>query len=295
MEFLRTPEARFRDLPDFPWQPRYTDIAGLRTAHVEAGDGAPVLLLHGEPTWSFLYRRMIPGIAAAGHRAIAPDLIGFGRSDKPVDRRVFSYQRHVDWLRAWIEAQDLTGITLFCQDWGSLIGLRIVGEHPDRFARVVVGNGFLPTAEHPVPLAFRIWRAFARYSPVFPVGQIVQAGSTRRLTPAEVAAYDAPFPTDAYKQAARAFPRLVPTEPDDPAVPANRRAWAALARFSKPFLTAFGKKDPILGRADAALQRHVPGAAGRSHRALRHAGHFLQEDAGPELADIVVDFIRATP
>jgi haloalkane dehalogenase len=294
MDVLRTPEARFAGLPDFPWTPRYTEIDGLRMAHVEDGSGPTVLMLHGEPTWSFLYRKMIPGIAAAGLRAVAPDLIGFGRSDKPAARGDYSYQRHVDWLVAWIEALDLSAVTLFCQDWGSLLGLRIAAEHPDRFDRIVVGNGFLPIADRPAPAAFRAWRAFARYTPVFPTGRIVQAGTARRLTAPERAAYDAPFPSERYKQGARAFPRLVPTEPGDPAVPANRRAWEALGRWEKPFLTAFGKKDPILGWADRMLQRHVPGARGRPHRDLSHAGHFLQEDAGEELAAIVAEFVAAT-
>lgn len=294
MNVLRTSDARFTDLPDFPWAPGYTDIDGLRMAHVEDGEGPIVLMLHGEPTWSFLYRKMIPGVAAAGLRAIAPDLIGFGRSDKLPDVADYSYQRHVDWLVAWIEAHDLRDITLFCQDWGSLLGLRIAAEHPDRFARIVVGNGFLPIADRPAPTAFKVWRAFARYTPVFPIGRIVQAGTARRLTAAEVAAYDAPFPSESYKQAARAFPRLVPTEPDDPAVPANRAAWAALGSWEKPFLTAFGKKDPILGWADKLLQRHVPGTKGQPHRPLPHASHFLQEDAGEELAGLIADFVAAT-
>lgn len=294
MKILRTPDERFAGLSDFPYEPRYTEIGELRMAHVEAGEGPVVLMLHGEPTWSFLYRKMIPPIATAGFRAIAPDLVGFGRSDKPAALTDYSYAGHVEWVRQWLEANELTGITLFCQDWGSLIGLRLVAEHPERFDRVVVANGMLPTAERRAPRAFRIWRAFARYSPMFPIGRIVQVGSVSRL-PAEVlAAYDAPFPTTAYKAGARAFPKLVPTEPDDPAVPANRAAWQALGRWDKPFLTAFGKKDPILGWADRLLQRQVPGAADRPHQELPNAGHFVQEDAGPELARIVVDFARAT-
>ena len=290
MKILRTPEERFADLPDFSHPPRYTEIEGLRMAHVEAGQGPVVLMLHGEPTWSFLYRRMIPVIAGAGFRAVAPDLVGFGRSGKPAALADYSYARHVDWVRRWIEANELTGITLVCQDWGSLIGLRLAAEHPERFDRIVVANGFLPTADRPVPRAFKIWRAFARYTPVFPTGRIVQTGSAVRLPAEVIAGYEAPFPTEAYKKGARAFPRLVPTEPDDPAVPANREAWEKLGRWEKPFLTAFGKKDPILGRADQILQKHVPGAAGQPHRELLQASHFVQEDAGPELAQIVVDF-----
>jgi haloalkane dehalogenase len=292
MEILQTPEERFAAIPDFPYEPVYTRIGDLKMAHVEAGEGPVVLMLHGEPTWSFLYRKMIPVFAEAGYRAVTPDLIGFGRSDKPASIADYSYARHVEWTLAWMEATGLTDVTLVCQDWGSLIGLRLAAENPDRFARIAVGNGFLPIADRPAPVAFRIWRAFARYTPVFPTGRIVQSGCATRLPPEVVAAYDAPFPAEKYKAGAKAFPRLVPTEPDDPAVPANRAAWEALGRWEKPFLTAFGKKDPILGWADRLLQRHIPGAAGQPHRDLAHASHFLQEDAGEELAGIVADWAR---
>lgn len=294
MKILTTPQERFANLPDFPFEPHYTEIDGLRICHVEAGSGPVVLLLHGEPTWSYLYRKMIPPLAAAGFRAIAPDLVGFGRSDKPSAIDDYSYAGHVAWMWHWLEAHHLHDVTLFGQDWGSLIGLRLAAEHQDRFARIVIGNGFLPTADRKAPLAFRLWRAFARYSPLFPIGRIVNSGSYTRLTPEVMAAYDAPFPDDTFKAGARAFPRLVPTEPDDPAVPANRAAWAALGRWEKPFLTAFGKKDPILGWADRVLQKHIPGARGQPHRDLLGASHFVQEDAGAELAEIIIEFVRAT-
>lgn len=293
MNILRTPEKRFADLPDFPYPPRYTNVGELRMAHVEDGQGPVVLMLHGEPTWSFLYRKMIPVFADNGFRAVAPDFVGFGRSDKPAAVGDYSYAAHVAWTLAWMEAQQLTGVTLFCQDWGSLIGLRLAMEHPHRFDRIVVANGFLPSGDQPANRAFRLWRAFARYSPVFPIGRIVQAATTSRLSPAEVRAYDAPFPSAAYKAGARAFPMLVPTDPGDPAAPANRAAWEALGQWTKPFLTAFGKKDPILGYADRLLQKHVPGARGQPHREIPHGHHFVQEDAGEELARIVVDWIRA--
>lgn len=295
MKLLRTPDERFGDLPDFPYAPHYTDVGGIRMAHVEDGpkDGPVVLMLHGEPTWSFLYRHMIPPLAEAGMRAIAPDLVGFGRSDKPSRVADYSYQKHVDWVWQWIEAQDLHDITLFCQDWGSLIGLRLAGEHPERFARIVVGNGMLPTAEDGVPAAFHIWRAFALYSPVFPTGRIVDIGSARRLSAAERRAYDAPFPSVKYQAGERAFPALVPIKASDPAVRANRAAWQVLGNFHKPFLTVFGAGDPILGHADKALQRHIPGAAGQPHDRLR-GGHFIQEDQGPELAKRILALIRAT-
>jgi len=292
MKVLRTPDERFAELPDFPYLPVYTDLGGLRMAHVEHGEGPVVLMLHGEPTWSFLYRKMIPIFADNGFRAVAPDLVGFGRSDKPAAVSDYSYAAHVAWTLAWMDEQDLEDITLVCQDWGSLIGLRLAAEHADRFIRIVVANGFLPTGDRPPPLAFRLWRAFARYSPVFPVGAIVQSGTTLHLSPQVVAAYNAPFPSAKYKAGARAFPRLVPTRPDDPATPANRKAWESLGRWTRPFLTAFGKKDPILGFADRVLQRHVPGASGQPHREISHANHFVQEDAGEELARIVVGWIR---
>ena len=295
MKILRTPDECFASLPDYPFEPHYSEIDGLRIHHVEAGSGPVVLLLHGEPSWSYLYRRMLPLLAAAGFRAVAPDLVGFGRSDKPGAIDDYSYAGHVAWMWHWIEAQDLRDITLFGQDWGSLIGLRLAAEHQDRFARIVIANGFLPIADRKAPMAFKIWRAFARYSPLFPIGRIIQTGSYSKLSPEVVAAYDAPFPSDAYKAGARAFPHLVPTEPADPAVPANQAAWAALGRWEKPFLTAFGKKDPILGWADRILQKHIPGAHGLPHRDLPRASHFVQEDAGEELANITAEFIRTTP
>jgi haloalkane dehalogenase len=262
-------------------------------AHVEAGRGSPVLLLHGEPTWSFLYRKMIPPLAAAGCRAVAPDLVGFGRSDKPASSSDYTYASHVDWVWRWIEARGIENMTLFGQDWGALIGLRLAAEHPERFARIVIANGFLPTGHGRVPLAFRIWRTFAHFAPVFPAGWIVSIGTHTPLSRQVRAAYDAPFPTEAHKAGARVFPRLVPTGPDDAAVPANREAWAALGRWEKPFLTAFGKKDPILGRLDRRLQEHVPGAKGQPHRELKDASHFVQEDAGEELAALVAAFVGA--
>lgn len=289
----RTPDDRFVGLADYDFAPHWTELRdGLRMHHVDEGprDAPPVLMLHGEPTWSYLYRHMVPVFAGAGLRALAPDLVGFGRSDKPTDRAAYSYQAHVDWTAEWLEALDLRDVTLVCQDWGSLIGLRLATEHPDRFARIVVANGFLPTGERRTPPAFHVWRAFALHSPVLPVGRIVAFGTKRRLSRAERAAYDAPFPDASYKAGARAFPALVPTSTDDPASPANRRAWEALGRWDKPFLTLFGAADPILGKADGPLQRHVPGAAGQPHARL-DGSHFVQEDRGPEIARRVVDWL----
>jgi haloalkane dehalogenase len=303
MEALRTPDERFNHLPDFPWTPRYVEVAdgdggALRVACVDEGprDGEPVLLLHGEPSWSFLYRRMIPVLLDAGLRVVAPDLVGFGRSDKPAAATDYSYARHVEWMRAAIlDELGLTGITLVGQDWGGLIGLRLVAEHPDRFARVVVANTGLPTGDSPMSDAFLAWQRFAQSSPRFEVGRIVSNGTVGDLPAEVVAAYDAPFPDDSYKAGARAFPGLVPTGPDDPASAANRAAWEALACWRKPFLTAFSDQDPITGGGDRIFQKLVPGAEGLPHTTLQGGGHFLQEDVGPELARVVADLVATTP
>ncbi len=297
MDVLRTPDERFADLPDYPFEPHWATVdAGdgteLRMHYVDEGPpgGAVVVLLHGEPTWSYLYRTMIPPLAAAGFRVLAPDHIGFGQSDKPAAVGDYTYQRHVDWMSSWIRGLGLDQITLFGQDWGSLIGLRIAGEQPERFARIVIGNGFLPTAFHGTPAAFKIWRAFALHTPVFPAGRIVEVGTVTKLGPKVRAAYDAPFPSKKYQAGARAFPALVPTDADDVAVPANRAAWESLGRFDKPFLAIFGKNDPILGKADRPLIEHVPGAQGQPHDRIR-GGHFIQEDSGPELARRMIDWM----
>jgi len=296
MEILRTPDDRFRQLPGYPFAPRYLNLGSLRMHYVDEGsrDGAAVLLLHGEPSWSYLYRKMIPLLTAAGHRAVAPDLVGFGRSDKPVRREDYSYQRHVDWTRGVIEQLDLRGITLVCQDWGGLIGLRLAAEHEDRFARIVAANTLLPTGDMPLGDAFLAWRKFSQETPEFSVGGIVQGGCVTSLTPEVVAAYDAPFPDDRYKAGARQFPALVPISPDDPASAPNRKAWEVFHRWRKPFLTAFSDSDPIKRGADRFLQQAIPGAQGQPHTTIAGAGHFLQEDKGEELARVVIDFVART-
>ncbi len=278
MRVYRTPNDRFADLPDWPYAPNYVEITGgLRVHYVDEGsrDAQPVLMLHGEPTWSYLYRNMIGPTVDAGFRVVAPDLIGFGRSDKPLDRGAYSYAAQVAWMRQWIEALDLTNIILACQDWGSLIGLRLVAEMPERFAGVVLSNGGLPEGQA-APRAFAIWRAFSRYSPVFPIGRIVKAGAKRELSREEIAAYDAPFPTRASKVAARVYPSFVPLG-DNVAVPDQKRAWAALESFDKPFLCCFSDGDPITRGGDVLFTSRVPGAARVAHRTLR-GGHFIQED-----------------
>ena len=297
MEALRTPDDRFVNLPDYDFAPHYVDVGdGLRMHYVDEGprDGQPVLLLHGEPSWCYLYRKMIPIIVAAGLRAVAPDLIGFGRSDKPVSRDDYTYQAHVHWTASLVEQLDLRGITLVCQDWGGLIGLRIAAEHPERFARIVAANTFLPTGDNPPGDAFLRWQEFSQKAPELPIGNIVRGGCKTELPAEVVAAYDAPFPDDRYKAGARQFPALVPTRPDDPASDANRRAWEVLRRWEKPFLTAFSDEDPITRNADRAFQSLVPGTKGQPHTTIKGGGHFLQEDRGAELAKVVVDFIAAT-
>jgi haloalkane dehalogenase len=303
MEILRTPDERFADLPDFPYEAHHVEVDSgdggrLRVAYVDEGpaDGETVLLMHGEPSWSFLYRRMVPVLVEAGLRVVAPDLVGFGRSDKPAERSDHSYARHVEWMRAALfDRIGVRDATLVCQDWGALIGLRLVGENPERFARVVVANGGLPTGDQKMSEAFLAWQRFSQESPQFHVGRVVANGCRTPLAPDVVAAYDAPFPDDRYTAGPRVFPALVPTSPDDPAAAANRAAWEVLARWEKPFLTAFSDGDPITGGGDRVFQKLVPGAHGMPHTTLAGGGHFLQEDVGPELARVIAELIAATP
>lgn len=293
IDCLRTPDNRFKNLPGYDFAPHYVDIGGIRMHYVDEGprDGNVVLLLHGEPSWSYLYRHMIPVLRDAGHRVIAPDLIGFGKSDKPVRKSDYSYAGHVAWLKSFIEVLDLAGITLFCQDWGSLIGLRVAAENERYFARIALGNGGMPTGDEDFPKIFRIWRAFAKWSPWFPIGRILQSGTVKKLRDSELDAYNAPFPSSKYKKGARAFPMLVPTTPDNPASEANRAAWEIFRAWNKPFLTAFSNRDPITRGGELPWQREVPGAQGLEHVRIRNAGHFLQEDKGEELAEVLKRFI----
>jgi haloalkane dehalogenase len=296
MDILRTPDERFGNLPGYGFAPKYVDVEGLRIHYVDEGSSAaePVLMMHGEPSWSFLYRKMIPVLTAAGYRAIAPDLVGFGRSDKPSQRTDYTYQRHVDWMRGFLERLDLRGLTLVCQDWGGLIGLRLAAEREERFARIVAANTMLPTGDRPLGDAFQAWRKFSQETPQFPVGAIVQGGCATPLPAEVVAAYDAPFPDESYKAGARQFPTLVPNSPDDPAAAPNRKAWEVLRRWKKPFLTAFSDSDPITRGGDSFLQEAIPGAQGQPHTTIVGAGHFLQEDKGEELARVVVGFIEGS-
>ncbi|RBP49793.1 haloalkane dehalogenase [Arenicella xantha] len=298
MKVLRTPDDRFDNLPGYAFEPNYLvvdDGAGgeLRIHYLDEGDphGMPVLLMHGEPSWSYLYRTMIPGLVAAGFRVIAPDLVGFGRSDKPTERADYTCQSHVDWMQSWLEALDLNEVVLFCQDWGGLIGLRLVTANPDRFSGVVAANTFLPTGDTAPSEAFLNWQSFSQSVPEFPVGSIIDGATVTKLSPAVIAAYDAPFPDETYKAGARQFPLLVPTTPDNPASLANRDAWKILSAWTKPFLTAFSDKDPVSAGGDKAFQNMVPGAAKQQHVTIIDGGHFLQEDKGEELAGVIVKFV----
>ena len=291
--FVRTPEERFADLPDWPYQTRYVEVDGLRMAYVDEGppDGTTILCLHGEPTWSYLYRRMLPGLVTAGHRVVAPDLIGFGRSDKPVERDAYTYAGHVAWLTAFVEALDLRDIVLFCQDWGGLLGLRVAAEHAERFDRLVIANTIMPEGA-PAGEGFLAWRRASQEMPFLDCGALLQRATlARTLSPGEVDAYRAPFPDEAYMAGARQFPMLVPAGPDDPAVPANRAAWAVLERWARPVLTLWAPDDVVLGSMQDVFVRRIPGAAGQPHQTFRPAGHFIQDDAGEQLADAVVAWL----
>lgn len=299
MEFLRTEQHCFDNLADYPFAPHYIDIddfeGGMLQMHyVDEGprDAPVVLMLHGEPSWSYLYRKMIPIVANAGFRVIAPDLIGFGKSDKPTEADDYSYQRHVDWTRNIITQLNLQNITLMCQDWGGLLGLRLVAEHPDRFARVCAANTMLPTGDHEPPEAFFKWKTFAQEVPEFPAAGIIKGATTTELSQQVIDAYNAPFPEESYKQGARQFPNLVPVTPDDPASEKNRQAWQVLSHWKKPFLTAFSDSDPVTAGGDKIFQKLIPGCNGQPHCTIKNGGHFLQEDQGPTLAKVLIDFIK---
>lgn len=333
METLRTPDNRFENLEGYSFAPHYVTIddgdgGELRMHYVDEGprDGDIILCLHGQPTWSYLYRKMIPVLAGAGYRVIAPDIVGFGKSDKPAARADYTYQNHIGWMTRFVEAVTLQKITLVCQDWGGLIGLRLVAGHPDRFARVVAANTGLPdakgvAAEMAAPMhklydslpalppaemskklveneqgaGFMYWIKYCDQYPALVISDVVTVVARSQLSDALRRAYDAPFPGEEYMQGARQFPSLVPIFPDDPEIANNRRAWEALARFDKPFLTSFSDGDPVTAGAYTRFQQTVPGAAGQAHVTIKGAGHFLQEDAGEEFANIIIRFCAANP
>ncbi|MBI3783334.1 MAG: haloalkane dehalogenase [Deltaproteobacteria bacterium] len=300
MKVLRTPDSRFENLPAFPFPPRFVEIrdaggTALRIGTIDEGprSAAPILLLHGEPSWSFLYRHIIAGLMAKGHRVVAPDLIGFGRSDKPSELQDYTYERHVRWMSDWLIAMDLNRITLFCQDWGGLIGLRLVAKYPQRFDRVVVANTGLPIGQG-FSEGFQRWLDFSQRIPTLPISDIVNTGTVRELSEAERAAYDAPFPDESYKAGARRFPTLVPITPQHESVAENIAAWTVLESFNKPFLTAFSDADPVTKGGERIFQERVPGAKGQPHVTIAGAGHFLQEDKPDEIVNLIDRFVART-
>jgi len=320
MRALRTPESRFANLPGYPFAPHYVELADgeggtLRVHHLDEGPrGArPVLLLHGEPTWSYLYRKMIPGLVAGGHRVLAPDLVGFGRSDKPARKSDYSYVRHVGWMRAWAQQLDVSGAVFFGQDWGSLIGLALVAQEPARFRGVVIANGALPDPAHPErmlaarsrapdPDSFARWQAFAAASARLDCGDLIANGIPALggdmkldLSAAEQAAYDAPFPDASYQAGALVFPSLIdPDKLGAEGIGTLAAAWRVFERWEKPFLTAYGKADPVLGWFDEIFQQHVPGARGRAHRAFPKGTHFIQEEEPAALVEAIDEVARAS-
>jgi haloalkane dehalogenase len=302
VQYLRTPDSCFKDLAEFDYAPHYVQLddfegANLRMHYVDEGpkNGPVILALHGEPTWCYLYRKMLNPLIAAGYRVIVPDLIGFGRSDKPAKRSDYTYQRHLDWLRSAITQLKLANITLVCQDWGGLLGLRLVAEHPDWFARVLAANTMLPTGDHAPGEAFLKWKAFSQEVAEFPVSGIIKGATVTPLSPAVLAAYDAPFPEEHYKAGVRQFPLLVPVTPDDPQSAANREAWQVLQQWHKPFLTAFSDQDPVTAGGDKIMQKLIPGTRGQKHTTIAQGGHFLQEDQGEKLAAVLLQFITDNP
>lgn len=298
MDFLRTDDNCFNNLPDYSFKPNYQmvdDFEGgqLRVHYLDEGpkEAAPILLLHGEPSWSFLYRKMIPILVQAGHRVIVPDLIGFGRSDKPSKRDDYTYQRHVDWMKSLILQLELKEITLVCQDWGGLIGLRLAAEDMHLYSRIVAANTMLPTGDHDPGDAFKKWQKYSQEVPIFPAGNVINGGTTTELSAAVISAYNAPFPEEKYKEGARQFPLLVPITPNDPAAEKNREAWEVLSQWKKPFLTAFSDSDPITAGGDKLMQKLIPGTKGQKHTTIINGGHFLQEDQAENLAEAVVNFL----
>lgn len=337
MQTLRTPDHRFENLPSFPFAPHYTEVddgdgGTLRIHHLDEGprDGPVVICMHGQPSWSYLYRRMIPVLVGEGLRVLAPDLVGYGRSDKPTALEDYSYQRQVDWMTGWLIANDLRGATFMGQDWGGLIGLRVVAEQSDRFDRVVAANTGLPVpqdtpaelseevrrfrAEAPTPTLQEVMAALAQPDPNrfpahfaywqkwcwetedLPVSTAIMGGAGGfALSPEELAAYDAPFPDPSFKMGPRAMPSHVPSLSDDPSTELNKKAWEVFSRWEKPFLCAFSDNDPVTAGADKPFRAGVPGAQNQPHVTLQGGGHFLQEAKGEELAGIIAKFVHSTP
>jgi haloalkane dehalogenase len=301
MQVLKTPESAFANITDFPYTPHYVQVTDtvsseITMAYYQAGtkDGHTILLMHGEPTWAYLYRKMIPKLVEAGFNVLVPDLIGFGRSDKLERREDYTYARHVIWVKEWFNQVVKGPVTLFCQDWGGLLGLRLVADMPERFAGVMVSNTGLPTGDQPPSEAFTKWRRFSQDVPAFPTSSIIQGAAVSELSEHTLKAYDAPFPSEEYKAGARMFPLLVPASPDSVEAQSNRNAWEKLRQFEKPFMTAFGDSDPVTAGGDRIFQKLVPGCEGIEHAVIKDGGHFIQEDKGEELAALLKQFIEQT-
>ena len=292
---MSTPDKRFENLPNFSFEPHYIEVDGIKIHYLDEGinQAETILLLHGEPSWCFLYRHMIPILVKEGYRILAPDLVGFGRSDKPTEQVDHTYKKHVEWITKLLQMLDINNITLFCQDWGSLIGLRMAIENHDRFKRIVISNGGLPVAEGEQSDAFLEWREFSRTTPALPIKMILQAATTSKLSRHVLKAYDAPFPDESYKAGARIMPSLVPISPDDPENDANKRALEQFKQWKKPFLTAYSD-DPISKGRDEKFHE-IPGAKGQNHTTIKDAGHMVQEDKGHELAEVIINFIKDNP
>lgn len=291
MKSIRTPEHCFQNLPDYPFEPNYIEVNGLRMHYLDEGKGEIVLCLHGEPSWSYLYRKFIP-ILSPQNRVIAPDLIGFGKSDKLVEMKDYNFKMHFDALISFVEQLDLNNITIVVQDWGGLLGLSLVGHMPERFARLVIMNTFLPTGDRPMPMAFKIWSGFAKYFPVLPIGFIMSIGSYQPMSAEVKAAYNAPFPDNSYKAGAKMFPAMVPLTADDEGVPEMKHARKVLSEWTKPAITIWSDKDPIMGRGDRWFRKLMPALKDVPEIVIKNAGHFLQEDKGEEIANEIKKFLQ---